>query len=173
MHNLDVKRIASTKLVWSLMLCWASHCTKLLHDHTGHEYSNSPACCHVTSWCAGHRSVRACILSSCLTHLLLQLFRGCLEDWLCVFSFCIACTSYNASPTSTQPSRQQRHNPGRLTNRDWAAELCKFVLFRHVRQQKARARPFGEQGLGRRLHPPNGRQYNRSRCAPSAEWEAV
>ena len=32
--------------------------------------------------------------------------------------------------------RQQRHGPGRLINRVWAAELCKFVLFRHVRQQR-------------------------------------
>ena len=68
------------------------------HDHTGHEYGNSPACCHVTSWYAGHRSAHACILSSCLTHLLIQLFRGCLEDWLCAFSFGIACTSYSRSP---------------------------------------------------------------------------
>ena len=52
--------------------------------------------CH--TWYAGHRSAHACILSSCLTHLLIQLFRGCLEDWLCAFSFGIACTSYSRSP---------------------------------------------------------------------------
>ena len=32
--------------------------------------------------------------------------------------------------------RQQRLDPGRLINRVWAAERCKFVLFRHVRQQR-------------------------------------